>query len=76
MWYHDALQQMTILTTRQSGLTQKLQQNTSYLQLGGMINPLYAVMTIFAQRLNICSSKFERSTAPIAPPGYAPDNSD
>jgi len=41
-----------------------------------MINWLYAVMTIFAQRFNIFSSKFDRSTALIAPPGYAPGNSD
>jgi len=65
-----------VLTSQQSALTHKLRQNASYLQLGGMINWLYAVMTIFAQRFNICSSKFERSTALIAPPGYAPCNSD
>jgi len=47
----------------------KLQQNTSYLQLGGMINWLDAVMTILAQRFNICSSKFERRMAPTASPG-------
>jgi len=62
--------------TQQSALTQELQQNTNYKQLGGMINWLYAVMTIFAQRFNIFSSKFDRSTALIAPPGYAPGNSD
>jgi len=45
-----------ILTTQQSALTQKLRQNASCLQLGGMINRLYAVMTTFAQLLNICSS--------------------
>ena len=33
-------------------------------------------MTIFAQRFNIFSAKVERSTAPIAPPGYAPGNID
>ena len=38
-------------------LTQKLWQNTSYLQLGGLINWFYVVITIFAQRLNICSTK-------------------
>jgi len=38
-------------------LTQKLCQNTSYLQLGGLINWLYVVITIFAQHLNICSPK-------------------
>jgi len=65
-----------VLTTQPSALTQKRRQNTNYLQLGGMIKWLYAVMTIFAQRFNICGSKFERSTAPIAPPGYAPGNSD
>ena len=41
-----------------------------------MINWLYAVMTIFTQQFNICSSKFERSTAPIVPPAYAPGSSD
>jgi len=35
---------------------------TPGLQLGGMINRLYAVMTIFSQRFSICSWKFERST--------------
>jgi len=38
-------------------LTQKLWQNTSYLQLGGLINWFYVVITIFAQHLNICSPK-------------------
>jgi len=32
-------------------------------------------MTSFAQPFNICSSKFERRTVPIASPGYAPGNS-
>jgi len=65
-----------LLTIQQSGLTQKLRQNTNYLQLGSMVNWLYVVMTIFAQQFNVCISKFERSTAPIAPPGYTPGNSD
>jgi len=46
------------------------------LVLGGIINRLYAVMTIFAQWLNICSSKFEREYGAFHPPGYAPGNSD
>jgi len=37
---------------------QKVWQNTSYLQLGGMNNWFYAIMTIFAQWFNICSAKF------------------
>jgi len=49
---------------QQSALTQKFWQNTNYLQL---INRLYAVAAIFAQPFNICSSKFERITTPIAP---------
>jgi len=44
--------------------------------LGGMINWLYAVVTIFDQGFNICSPKFGRSMVPIAPPGYAPGSSD
>jgi len=36
-------------------LTLKLWQNTSYLQLGELINWFYVVITIFAQHLNICS---------------------
>jgi len=65
-----------MVLTQQSVLTQKLRQNTNYLQLGGIINWLYAVTTIFAQRFNIYSSKFE-STAPFdLPSGYAPGNSD
>jgi len=59
---------------QQSALTQKLRQNTDSLQLGGMINWLCADMTEFAQRFNICSSKFERSRTLIAAPGYAPGN--
>jgi len=63
--------------TQQSALTQKHRQNINYLQLGGIINWLYAVMTVFAQRFNISSSEFERSTARIASlPGYAPGNCD
>jgi len=65
-----------VLTTHQSALPQKLRQNTNYLQLGGMINWLYAVMTIFVQRFNIYRPKFVRSAAPITPPNYAPDDSD
>jgi len=38
-------------------LTQKLWQNTSYLQLGRLNNWFFAVMTIPAQHLNICSPK-------------------
>jgi len=65
-----------VLATQQSAVTQKLRQNANCLQLGGMIDWLYAAMTIFVQWFNICSSKFERSTVPIAAPGYAPGNSD
>jgi len=56
-----------MVLTQQSALTQKLWQNTNYLQLGGMIDGVYAVVTIFAQRFNICNSKFERIMAPIVP---------
>jgi len=49
MWWHDAPQQTMLLTTQQSALTEKLRQNTSYLQLGGINNLFYAVMTVFAQ---------------------------
>jgi len=38
-------------------LTQKLWQNTSYLQLSGLNNWFYVVITIFAQHVNIYSSK-------------------
>ena len=38
-------------------LTQKLCQNTSFLQLGGLIDWFYVVITIFAQHLNIFSPK-------------------
>jgi len=40
---------------QQLALTQKLRQNTSYLQLGGMNNWLYvyAVMTMFVEWFNI-----------------------
>jgi len=38
-------------------LTQKLWQITSYLQLSGLNNRFYVVITIFAQHLNVCSPK-------------------
>jgi len=56
------------MVTQHSALMQKLQQNTNHLQLDGMINWVYTVMTVFAQRFNICSSKFERSTPPFDHP--------
>ena len=56
-----------MVLTQQSALTQKLWQNTNYLQLGGMIDGVYAVVTIFAQRFNICNSQFERIMTPIVP---------
>jgi len=42
---------------RTTALTQKLWQNTSYLQLSALNNWFYVVITIFAQHLNICSPK-------------------
>jgi len=59
-----------------SGLTQEYWQNTSYLQLGGMNNWFYAVMTMFAQRFNSWSPKFggRRRLSPSR--GYAPGNTD
>jgi len=39
--------------------TQTFRQNTSYLQLTGLNNWFYVVITIFAQHLNICSPKLE-----------------
>jgi len=65
-----------ILTAQKSVLTQKHRQNANYLQLGGITNWLHAVMTNVAQRLNICRSQSKKSTAPIAPPSYAPGNID
>jgi len=56
-----------LLTSQQSALTQKPRENVIYLQLDGMINWLHAAMTIFVQQFSICSSKFERSAAPIVP---------
>jgi len=46
-------------------LTQKLWQNTSYLQLGGLNNWFYVVVTIFAQHLNICSPKLREWRRPF-----------
>jgi len=58
-------------------LKQKHEQiPTIYPQLSGMNNWLCTVITIFAQRFNICSPKF-RGRRPLSlPPGYAPSNSD
>ena len=38
-------------------ITQKLWQNTSYLQLSGLNNWFYVIITIFAQHSNICGPK-------------------
>jgi len=56
-------------------LTQKLWQNTSYLQLSGLNNWFYVVITIFAQHLNICSPKLVELQRLLLPPGYASANS-
>jgi len=61
---------------QQSAPTQKLRQNTNHLQLGEMNNRHHAVMTIFAQRFNICSSKLERGYGAFRPHVYAPGNND
>jgi len=67
-----------MVLTQPSALTQKLLQNTNYLQLGGMINGLYAVMTIFAQRFNFqyLQFKIREDYGAYRPPGNAPGNSD
>jgi len=67
-----------MVLTQQSALTQKLLQNTNYLQFGGMINGLYAVMTIFAQRFNFRYLQFKmwEDYGVYRPPGYTPGNSD
>ena len=56
-------------------LTQKLWQNTSYLQLSGLNNWFYVVITIFAQHLNICSPKLMEWRRLLPPPGDASTNS-
>jgi len=55
--YYTARRASTKRGAPVSATTQKLRQNTSYLQLGGINNWLYTVMTIFAQRFNICNQK-------------------
>ena len=61
--------------TQQSALTQKLWQNTKYLEDDGINNRLQAVMIKFVQCFNICSSQSERGTVPFVSPGHAPGNS-
>jgi len=56
-------------------LTQKLWQNTTYLQLSGLNNWFYVVITIFAQHLNICSPKLVDWRRLLLPPGDASGNS-
>jgi len=56
-------------------LTQKLWQNTSYLQLSGLNNWFYVVITIFAQHLNIWSPKLVEWRRLLPPPGDASGNS-
>ena len=55
-------------------LTQKREQNTSYLQLGGLIIWFTVVKTIFAQHLNICSPKLGEWRCLLPPPGYTLSN--
>jgi len=56
-------------------LTQKVWQITSYLQLGGLINWFYVVITFFSQRLNKCSPKLRDWRRLLPPPGYTSGNS-
>jgi len=56
-------------------ITQKLWQNTSYLQLSGLNNWFYVVTTIFAQHLNICSPKLVEWRRLLPSPGDASGNS-
>ena len=55
--------------------TQKLWQNTSYLQLSGLNNWFYVFTTLFAQHLNICSPKLVEWLRLLPPPGDASGNS-
>ena len=57
-------------------LTQKLWQNTSYLQFGGLNKWIYAVIASFAQHLDICNPKLGKWRSLPPPPGYASGNSD
>jgi len=56
-----------MVLTKQSALTQKLRQNTNYPQLGGMINRLYAVMTILLNR-SIFAVQNLRGLRRLSPP--------
>ena len=56
-------------------LTQKLWQNTSYLQIGGLINWFYVVIKFFSQHLNICSPKLGEWLRLLPQPGYTSGNS-
>jgi len=47
-------------------------QIISYLHVGGMTTWFYAVMTIFAQRFNICSANFGERPRLFPPSVYAP----
>ena len=57
-------------------LTQKRWQNASYLQLSGLNNWFYVVITIFAQHLNICSPKLVEWRRLLPPRGDASANSE
>jgi len=55
--------------TQQSASTQKLRPNTSYLQLGGLNNLFYAVMTVFAQKNgSIFAVRNSRGVRRFSPP--------
>jgi len=55
--FFKILPQSSLLPCTPIALTQKLWQNTTYLQLSGLNNWFYAVIIIFAQHLSICSPK-------------------
>jgi len=56
-----------------SALTQKLWQNVSCVELGGMNNRLHAVMTIFT--IEYFLSKISGTRVPFTPTGQQPGNS-
>jgi len=81
--YREAFPEVSLISSESSlhvvrlaismAVTQKLWQNTSYLQRGGM-NSFCLVITILAQQMIICGPKLGERRRLSPPPSYASGN--
>jgi len=73
-WFFFHLFRISLPLRTSIALTQKLGQNTSYMQLSGMNNWFCVVITIFAQHLNIFRPKLVEWRRLLPPLGDASSN--